>query len=220
MRVTWAAILAAITITAGAVLAVTPSRAAAYHAVPYFQVCRQDKTPHACLNLWNGNQTDGAKIVYYQYTQPNLDSDWAVSELGTVIGSNCGQQGQPACWPFITGSGFNAKYNGRPVYRFVFAPAGLSTTWCADDGQYSTLNHGGLLYLWECHALTDPNISFQEFVLSGSSWLVSVQPTNQEYAASGLANAPVWLADLGTTVNGAPVDNNHVSSGPWGFQNP
>lgn len=216
-RVTWGAILAVL-LALGPVAAVTVQASA--HAVQAYQVCRQDTVPHACLNLYNNNQTDAAKIVYWQYEQPNTNSDWAINLLGNVIGNNCGQPGQRQCWPFITGSGWNGTYNGRPVYRFVYAPAGLSTNWCADDGQYNAHLHGGLLYLWECHPLTDPNISFQEFVFSGASWLVSVQPTNAEYAANGNRYNPVWLADLSTTGNNTPVDNNHISSGPWGFQNP
>jgi hypothetical protein len=167
---------------------------------------------HQCLNLWNNNKNDGAGIRYYHHGSGNIENQWAPADDGAVVGVNCGQPGQPICWPFTTGSGMNAKYNGDNVYVFEY---GQSPTFCMDQGAYSSSYHTGNMRLWQCL-----NNSNQQFVWTGSDYNVNVGATNRQWAQDGNQNnIPVWTSNLSTNVaDGKLVVMSHTCNQYCQFQ--
>jgi hypothetical protein len=144
---------------------------------------------HQCLNLWFNNQSDRAPIKYYHYGNiPN--NNWGYASRPNVVGENCGQPGQEACWPFATGSGYNSRYNNDLVYQFYYWN---NPYYCMDQGNYNPSSDSGDLMIREC----GPALAqYQLFVLSGADYLVAVQATNRGYAY-GYRNHPVWIASVG-----------------------
>jgi hypothetical protein len=158
---------------------------------------------HQCLNLWEGLLANGATIKYYHHGGGNIQNEWAPADDGAVVGVNCGGSGQRICWPFTTGSGMNAKYNGDNVYVFEY---GQSPSWCMDQGKYNVYTHNGSLQLWRCL-----NNSNQQFVWTGSDWNVDVYATNAQWARDGNQNnIPVWTSSLSNNVtDGALAQMSH-----------
>jgi hypothetical protein len=160
-----------------------------------YNICHDNGNgTQSCLNNTAGYASSNNPIQYWAYgTQGEPNNDWNIGAEGTVVGTNCS-----SCWPFVTGSGLNAKYNGDPVYEFVWSQ---NTDYCADALDYYTPSQYGNLLLEEC----GPSSS-QWYVYSSSHFLVAVNASNSQYNKYHVYQQPVWLgADNDNTNNGQPV---------------
>ena len=215
MRITrrWAARALPVIITAALGVAITAGPASAQGPN---QIC----TAHTynghnqCLNLWNDNEVPNAPIKYY-HRDPNGNNPenlWAPSLQGYVVGSNCGQPGQRRCWPFVTGSGYNAQYNGAGVWVFAFFN---NQNYCMDQGAYNATYDTGYLEIQGCGP-TDPTMQY--FVSTGSSFLVGVYATDVGYVYGGHRNFPVWVASVNSNwLDGAQAVMSNANANAFFF---
>jgi hypothetical protein len=158
--------------------------------------------PDQCLNNWYAVQTNANPVKWYG--SGAIYNDWGVYIQGTVIGANCGQPGGRQCWPFITGSGQNAAYNGDIVWGFTWydAEAGELTDYCLDSGNYSAANAYGYMYIWKCNGNDN-----QDFIWDTTKALMlSVGAVNANYSFDGFADH-AWL--------GCAQNNCNDGAGVW-----
>jgi hypothetical protein len=184
------------------------------HAVLITNICTKVTYSgnHQCLNMWNnGIPASGAAIKYYHHGTGNPENKWAPADDGAVVGVNCGQPGQRICWPFTTGSGMNARYNGDNVYVYEYGP---DPSYCMDQGLYSSSSHSGKMILWECN-----NRATQQFVWTPSDYNVDVNATNAQWAHDGNQNnIPVWTSNAPNPGDGVPVQMSHTCNQYCAFQ--
>lgn len=217
----WAARALPVIISAALGVAVTagPASASAGHQWNQdlaVQVCTTNtyNGHNQCLNLWNNNQASGAPIKYYHVNpyEANTENNWLSVVQGSVVGSNCGQPGQPNCWPFVTGSGYNSRYNNDPVYTFSYL---ANETMCIDQSAYNPGSDIGNLEIEPCGLSSAP--SSQLFVYTGSGFLVGAYATNRGYQY-GYRNYPVWVASVnGDWLDGAQAVMSNANANAFTF---
>jgi hypothetical protein len=219
MTLRTSALAARVIAAIGLVLGVGVSAAPAYAQSFPSQVCiLSNPGLNQCINNWGGHLTSGNPIKYYQKGSGGgyKYNNWDINRIGTVVGVNCGASGQPACWPFRTGTGLNKKYDGDPVLTFDYQGQYASPTgYCLDSSAYNASTGSGQLHLISCN--TDSYN--QKYVYSTYSALIPVAPSNANASLHGGAY-PVWLGCTALNcANGQPVIATNVQSynRPYGF---
>lgn len=154
-----------------------------------------------CLNNWDAAKEDNNPVKWY--SSGAIYNDWGLYIQGIVIGTNCGKSGQPQCWPFITGSDQNAKYDNQIVYGFAWyeATTGKVTGYCLDSGNYSAAEAYGFMKVYGCRGNDN-----QDFIwVPNTSLMLSVGAVDANYRSDGFADA-AWLGcDQNNCNNGAGV---------------
>lgn len=135
-------------------------------------------------NNWNGTTVNGNHVNYNNVSGDGYN-DWCKIQLGTVSAS-----GE---FPFVVGSGLNARYNGRPYYKFTWQQ---SQSFAIDWGQYDTNLHNGRAII---HGPEDNRLL--EVVQSSSNFWAPVWSNDLEYLDHGTGNLPILLG----IQNGGPI---------------
>lgn len=131
-------------------------------------------------NNWNGTTVNGNHVNFNNVHNDGYN-DWCLHQLGTVIGTNC----TTSCWPFAEGSGMNARYNGRPVYRVCWEH---SQAYCIDWGQYDNSIHNGRAVI-----VSGSSDRLYEVVESAGSYWAPVWANDLEYAMGNGSLLPILL---------------------------
>jgi hypothetical protein len=183
----------------GVLMLVSPAKAQSFPD----NVCTPG--PSQCLNLWNNNQSNGARVKFLHYGNSGGYNNWDITVIGHVVGVNCNSN----CWPFDVGSGLNGRYNGSDVVTFAYWD---NKSYCMDQTLYETATEYGDLQINPCAGEED----YQMFVWTNTyGWLVCVYASDIQYYASGKTNVPVWLGGYDNNTD----DGNQVSISPdqaWG----
>ena len=196
LRARLVSILVPALMTLGFIGAAAASAPGASASAPIYNVCHDNGNGTAsCLNNRAGLAENDNPVQYWAFSaQGEPNNDWNAGFVGYVNGSDCTSN----CWPFVAGSGMNAKYNGNPVYELIWEP---DTGYCADSFDYYWPGQSGDLRLASCN----PASNSQWFVYSSSHFLVSVNASNLQYVNYHVYQQPVWLGEVSGTGNGQSV---------------
>lgn len=176
-------------------------------------------------NNWNGGQGFFNPVNFFADPAGRNNDVWALNNVGRVNGS----AGCNPCGPFTTGSHLNATYNGDFVVQIgwvhnsVWKDQTMNASgydWSNDAGFNTTtpssppcknINDGGSNNGW----LNCPQS--EEFVFTGSLFLVSVFGSNAHFGNTHITDFPVWLGDHFGSGNGAEVSISHRDAVEWSY---
>jgi hypothetical protein len=154
-------------------------------------------------NNWNGTEQNGNPVKFYQ-SLTTSNADWTENLIGYV--SDGGPQG---IGPFTDGSGLNSRYEGQPIYQFVWTN---DLSYAVDQSSYNVGSEQGPLVIYGYN----PNDDNQWFVLSSSGYLAPVGANNAQYAVTGTTGLPVLVGDGdGGDGNGEPVYMESIDELQW-----
>lgn len=174
-------------------------------------------------NNWNCTYgTNLNPVNFYPDPQGRNCDVWGVNNLGKVNG---GAGCSPNCGPFTEGSGLNADYNGDFVVQLGFVTNSTwrnqnmdasQYSWQYDDGDNASTDsvtcqnivNGGNNGWRNCGVA-------EEFIISGSDFLVSVWGSNLSYSHYHITHFPVWLGNGQGQGSGAPVNISHANAVQW-----
>jgi len=140
-----------------------------------------------CINDWYGG---GQGTLLRFWAEGVTNNYWNWWYEGTVTTPD-----QPP-WPFTAGTGINNYYQGRPVYKFAFAPNGNGTGNCISQQLFGYGDNGAQVNTTTCaggSAQTLDGSKYQYFVYTNSFTLVAVHATNDYVSSRGSNSVRVWL---------------------------
>jgi hypothetical protein len=134
-------------------------------------------------NNWNGTQVNGNHVNFNNVHNDGYN-DWCKILLGHV--SNSGE------FPFTVGSGLNARYDGRPFYKFCWQ---IAQSFCIDWAQYDINVHNGRAII---NNSSDNRLL--EVVQSSSNYWAPVWSNDLEFGLNGTGPLPVLLGTQNGTI--------------------
>lgn len=179
--------------SAGPATATVPAAPVTASSIPQVQICVPGGE---CLNRKGGGTGGGTEIIYWSFNDPN--NDFTFLDVGAWV---CGKydtvhNGENGCLgPFTNGSGLNARYDGKPLFRIWAYNEGL----CAAVPNY----FARLLDLGNCTAQGTVYVYD-----TSSNSVIGVGESNYEYGQDGLTNDPYWMY---AQTNGFQVETNVLS---------
>lgn len=164
-----------------------------------YGICTNNGGEYQCVNNWNGVTAPGNYQKFYAWNNGTVNNNrWAAHIAGYVTSNN----------PFTDGSGMNTRYQGRPVYQFLWGP---NPAVCLDNSTYDAITLNGPATIQDCL-----NYTGQWFVASAAGYLVPVYATNVQFLYDGNgSHLPVFLGNDGSVNNGAQVAISPITYNNW-----